>query len=84
MKLSRTFTGKHGTVEVEMAMPARWCPACEQVRSPEICKRILPGGDDSRRCNTATIHHTALDAPTRARFDTRLRQLAATAKAVNA
>lgn len=70
----------HGSIEVEMASPERWCPACDQIRSPLKCARILPGGDDDKRCGTPTIHHTDLDPATRARFDERKRQLLNTRK----
>lgn len=83
MKLISTQGEDRGSIEIEMALPSRWCPVCDQIRSPDVCARILPGGDDSQRCGAPTIHNADLDPATRARYRTRLAELAGGA-AVNA
>ena len=80
MRVTRTFTNALGSIETEMELPDRWCPECCAVRTPAICRRILPGSDLANRCNTPTIPKSLLDAETRKRFDERLRRLAGTAE----
>ncbi len=69
IKLSRD-----GRPVAGMELPDRWCPACDDIRTPAICGRFMESDDASNadRCGTPTIASADLDDITRARFDRRL------------
>jgi hypothetical protein len=63
-----------------MELPDRWCPVCDEIRTPAICGRIVRsvefgGVFEADRCGAQTIASAELDAATRARFDQRLAQI---------
>lgn len=49
-----------------MAMPSRWCPTCDQIRTPDTCAM----------CGGPTIASEDLDPEMRRRFGHRLNALA--------